>query len=421
MGGINQKKKMRIFQRITWLQWLLLGAIVLTIASSAGLIVGYASGVKAREKNLVLAIAVDTQVQFDLGQKDLEAGNYDQARQRFEYVVQQDPGFPGAIDMLSETLVQISKSSIQFTDIDMPSPTTPPTPDTRPVEELYTLAQDQFGNQDWKNLVQTIVSLRDIDPLYRAGEIDRMLFLGLRFSGIEKILNDGNLEGGVYDLALSERFAPLDSQARIYQEWARLYQIGVSFWNVLPEKSVYYFSQLALAAPYLRDLTGIYAIDRYRMALLQYADWLVQAGEWCLADEQYQLAYSISEDQGLQPTLTFAEEQCLFGGASPTPTPESETIGIPTMTLTPTLTVTQDVALTPTFEITLTTTPGSEITLTPTMSITPTLGITQDTALTPTVEATPTPAPVEPTPEPSPSETDPAIAPTPTPTTETSP
>ena len=241
-----------------------------------------------------------------------------------------------------------------------------------------------------------------------------MLFLGLRFSGIEKILNDGNLEGGVYDLALAERFAPLDSQVRIYQEWARLYQIGVSFWSVFPEKSVYYFSQLALAAPYLRDLSGIYAQDRYRMALLQYADRLVQAEEWCLANEQYQLSYSMLQDQGLQPTLTFSEEQCLYGDLSPTHTPESEIIVTPTISFTLTSTATQELILTPTVELTLNPTPEPEISVTPTTNITPTLVVTQETPLTPTIDATLTPTPIDATPEPAPTETDSAIAPTPT-------
>jgi tetratricopeptide (TPR) repeat protein len=409
---------MKIFQRITWLEWLLLGVILLILSGFAGLSSGYILSVIERERNLANSIAVDTQIQFDLGKQDFEVGNYDLARQRFEYVLQQDPGFPGAVNMLSETLVLLSTPAVQISDIPLPSSSASPTPDTRPVEELFTLAQDQFRNQEWKNLVQTIVSLRDIDPLYRAGEVDRMLFLGLRFSGIEKILNDGNLEGGVYDLALAERFAPLDSQARIYQEWARLYQIGVSFWSVIPEKSVYYFSQLALAAPYLRDLSGIYAQDRYRMALLQYADQLAQAAEWCLADEQYQLAYSMLEDQRLQPTLTFVEEQCSFGGISPSPTPEAEIIVTPTMSFTLTSTPTQELILTPTAELTLTPSPEPEISITPTMIITPTLVVTQDPLLTPPVEATLTPTPIEAAPEPAPTETDPAIAPTPTPTTE---
>ena len=410
---------MKLFQNIIWLEWLLLGVILLIVSGFVGLSSGYLISVIEREKNLSDSIAVDTQVQFDLGKQDFEAGNYDLARQRFEYVLQQDPAFPGAVDMLSETLVLLSIPAVQITDIPSPSSASASTPDTRPVEELFTQAQDQFRNQEWKNLVQTIISLRDIDPLYRTGEIDRMLFLGLRFSGIEKILNDGNLEGGVYDLALAERFAPLDSQARIYQEWARLYQIGVSFWSVFPEKSVYYFSQLALAAPYLRDLSGIYAQDRYRMALLQYADQLAQAGEWCLADEQYQLAYSILEDQGLQPTLTFASEKCSYGDDAPSPTAEAEIVVTPTFSLTLTSTPTQELILTPTDELTLTPTPEPEISVTPTTIITQTLVATQDPLLTPTIEATLTPTPEEATPEPAPTETDQAIAPTPTPTTET--
>ncbi|MBU1661765.1 MAG: hypothetical protein KKD28_09865 [Chloroflexi bacterium] len=367
---------MSIFQRLSWLQWFLLGSIVLIFTGTTGIALGYASGIKDREKDLAISIAVDTQIQFDLGLKDFEAGHYELARQRFEYVIQQNPEFPGVIDMLVETLRRLPEPVIQATDT-LASPTPSPTPDTRPVDELFALAEAQFRNQEWKNLVQTIVSLRNIDPFYHTSEVDRMLFLGLRFSGIEKILNDGNLEGGVYDLALAERFAPLDTQARIYQEWARLYQIGVSFWGVFPDKSVYYFSQLASAAPYLKDFSGIFAKDRYRMALLQYGDRLSQNGEWCLAIEQYNLAQGLLEDQGLQPTMTFAEEQCLHGSGSPTPTPGPEIIGTPTLTLTSTLTVTIDATLTPAIEITLTPTP-TEVTPEPSptepeMTPTPTL------------------------------------------------
>ena len=229
-------------------------------------------------------------------------------------------------------------------------------------------------------MVQTIVALRDIEPLYRASEVDRMLFLGLYFSGIGKILDDGNLEGGLYDLALVERFALLDSQAQIYQEWARLYQIGVSFWGVMPEESIYYFSQLASVAPYLRDFSGIFAKDRYRMALVQYGDQLSQAGEWCLAFDQYNLAQSLLDDQVVQPTITFAEEQCLLGGDLGTPETDDGITETPIFTLTPTLMVTFDGTPTPPFEMTL------------------------------------TPAPTESTPEPNPTETEPVETPTPEPT-----
>lgn len=371
---------MKIINRLTWLQWVFLGAILLIFTGTLGLIFGYSSGNRERDQNLALSIAADIQVQYDLGLQDFEAGNYALARQRFDYVLQQDPNFPGVVDMLSETLIRLPESGAQSPEVALPSPTPTPTPDTRQADELFAQAEGQFRNQEWKALVQTIVALRDIEPLYRASEVDRMLFLGLYFSGIEKILDDGNLEGGLYDLALVERFALLDSQAQIYRDWARLYQIGVSFWGVLPEESIYYFSQLASVAPYLRDFSGIYAKDRYRMALVQYGDQLTQAGEWCLAIEQYQLAQSLLDDQGIQPTITFAEEQCLHGGEAGTPEPDDGITETPIITLTPTLMVTFDGTPTPPIEITL------------------------------------TPAPTEATPGPNPTETEPLETPTPEPT-----
>ena len=373
---------MKNIDRLTWLQWFFLGAFILIFIGSLALVLGYASGSRERDQNLALSIAVDTQIQYDLGLQDFEAGDYALARQRFDYVMQQNPNFPGVVDMLAETLLRIQEPVAQNPEVILPSPTPMPTPDTRQADELFSLAEEQFRKQEWKALVQTIVALRDIEPLYRASEVDRMLFLGLHFGGIEKILEDGNLEGGLYDLALVERFALMDSQAQIYQEWARLYQIGVSFWGVLPEKSVYYFSQLASVAPYLRDFSGIYAKDRYQMALVQYGDRLSQAGEWCFALDQYKLAQSLLEDQAIQPTVTFAEEQCLFGGDLGTPGSDSEIIETPILTLTPTLIGTFDGTPSPTIEIPLTPTPNTatpepsptetELLETPTPALTPT-------------------------------------------------
>jgi tetratricopeptide (TPR) repeat protein len=387
---------MKYIARITWFQWFFLGGMALVFAGLSGLVTGYTSAIKEGEKNLAAARAIDTQAQFDLGMQDYIAGNYDLAWQRFEYVVQQDPEFPGIVSMLAETLVQLPGTD-DFSTVSIAPPTPSPTPDTRLAGELFYLAEQQLSNQDWINLVQTIVSIRDVNPLYRAVEVDRMLFLGLRFGGIEKILNDGNLEGGLYDLALVERFAPLDYQAGIYQEWARLYQIGISFWGVFPEKSLQYFSQLASAAPYLHDLSGVYAKDRYRMALLLYGDMLAQSGEWCLALEQYELANSLMEDQGLQPTATFAEERCLYGGTMPTPTILMDLTGTPIPTITPTLLITPEISLTPTFDVTVIAT---------------------------AVEATPEPSPTEPETLIPPTST-PTEMPTPTgisvPTPETSP
>jgi TPR repeat protein len=63
----------------------------------------------------------------------------------------------------------------------------------------------------------------------------------LGLSSSNSAWSQGNLEGGAYDLALAERFAPLDVQANSWRELARLYLFGSSFWEVMPEQAVYYF------------------------------------------------------------------------------------------------------------------------------------------------------------------------------------
>jgi len=45
-----------------------------------------------------------------------------------------------------------------------------------------------------------------------------MLFISLRQRGVDKIWKEGDLEGGIYDLALAARFAPLDVQASSSRE-----------------------------------------------------------------------------------------------------------------------------------------------------------------------------------------------------------
>jgi hypothetical protein len=392
---------MEFYRRLNWFQWFLTGAFILILAGAAGLVMGYITGTRARAINAALSEVVDFQTQFELGLQDYKAGNYNLARQRFEYVLKRDPNFPGAAHYLAETLLRLNESGAQVTDIVAPTATLSPTPDTRAVDELYSIAQTQFQNQDWRNLVQTILALRNNDPHYQVVEVDRMLFLGLRFGGIEKILNEGDLEGGLYDFALAEQFAPLDSQASIYQEWARLYQIGVSFWGVLPEWSVYYFRQLAAAAPYLRDFSGIPAIDRYRLALVQYGDQLAGSEDWCAAFEQYDLAASMGGVAGLQPTLTYADEKCQHSIATPTltPSPTSELTATPTITATITITPPLSLTSTPSSTVSFTSTPTAtasptiQSTSTAAPTITPTITPSLLDTHTPTATATPTQTP----------------------------
>ncbi|MBC8509163.1 MAG: hypothetical protein H8D34_30285 [Chloroflexi bacterium] len=356
--------------RLEWWQWIVMWISALAVFSATGIASGYSSGIQERQRNLEFASVVDLQLQYELGMTDLNAGNYDLARQRFEYILRQNPSFPGITDRLAEVLIYLSKTADPGVEVEIPQATPSPTPDTRAIDEIYAVAQRQLLAQDWKNLRQTILALRDIDPLYQVSQVDRMLYLALRNAGIQKILEDGDLEGGLYDLSLAEKFVPLDSQATTYREWAYIYKFGVSFWGIFPDKVVNYFSQLAAAAPFLRDFSGIFAKDRYQMALLLYGDRLAEQGDWCAAAEQYTLAQSLLDDQGVQPTVIYAGEQC---HGTQTPTPQDLQV-----TPTPELTSTLEATVTMEATITLEATPMPEITL-------------EAESPTPTLEPTPTP------------------------------
>ena len=348
--------------------------------------------------------------QYELGMLDLEEGRYDLARQRFEYVLERDPGHTGAADNL---LIVLQVLYATATPTPVPPTRTPtPTPDLRPIEDLYTQAVGQFNAENWDGVIDTLVNLRKVDQAYRVVDVDSLLYRTLRIRGIHKIRNESNLEGGIYDLALAERFGPLDVDANQWRNFARIYMIGSSFWEVDPIQAVYYFGQVASAAPYLRDASGWTARERYRAALIQYGDLLARKGEWCEAEMQYNLALEIYSDQAIIPTVTYLALEC----SPPTSTPEDTA----TITLTPTITNTLGPGVTPinthtptststvsTVEPTLTETPIPELTDTPGVEETPTP--TQE--LTPTNQPKPTATATNQLPEPSPSQTpEPTIA-----------
>jgi tetratricopeptide (TPR) repeat protein len=375
--------------------WALIAIALLGGALTIGSLGGYLSTNQSLRSQQAMQASEELQRQFELGVEDLEAGRYEVAKQRFEYVVSLDPTYPGVMENLAMVMQVLYATA---TPTPLPSTATAtPTQDLRPIEELFNQAVGQFANGDWDGAIDTLSALRKQDRAYQTARVDGMLFLSLRSRGVAKILSGGNLEGGTYDLALAERFGPLDVEAGQARQWARLYIIGLSFWEVHPEQAVYYFSQVAAALPYLSDASGWTAIDRYRAALIQYGDLLAGRGEWCPAMQQYQLALEIRSDGALVEVFTRASENCLAQTITPTltVTPTLTTTGmlpVLTTTATPTPTETQSGATQTPLPITATPTPttsGGN----PTATNTPPPASTATS--TPQPQETPYPAPAQ--------------------------
>jgi len=131
-----------------------------------------------------------------------------------------------------------------------------PTKSTGSTTLLFNQAKAQMEGQDWEGLYTTLSAMREIDPAYKAVEVDGMWYLALRNRGIWQIQN-GHLEPGMYSFALAKQIAPLDADAESYQEWARMYLNAGSNWMVDWYSAVQGFATLypagSAAAGRLRD------------------------------------------------------------------------------------------------------------------------------------------------------------------------
>lgn len=296
----------------------------------------------ADQRELSPEIALELQVQFELAQNDVKEKRYEAARLRLEWIIEWNPGFPGVTDLLAEALYQMS---ITATPTLAPTPTpvpATPTPDTRGIEKLFSDAQQAFLDGNWSLAIETLLTLRKRDATFNAVQVDGMLYVALRYRGLDKIKGNGksdptitkvDLEGGMYDLKLAENFGPLDADALKYRRWAQWYIAGASFWLVDWKRAVDYFALVANEAPYLVDVNGWPAIERYRFALIKYGDQLAAKGDCAGASEQYQKALDLGPNPILEPTATAVAEGCgqpSSGGTPKTPVVETPPALTPT-------------------------------------------------------------------------------------------
>lgn len=311
------------------LRWFVLVFVVASLLAGGA---GYMSGVEQREQARKSALQAQAEEQFRRGVEDLEAGRYELARQRFEYVIQLDPSYPGAPERLAEALLRLNQPTAS------PTVEATATPNLAPVEELFEQAQAALREGNWTAAVQTLLTLRAKDPDYRAVDVDGMMYLALRNRGVQRIAEEGMLAEGMYDLAQAQTFGPLDRDASNWRDWAALYLEANSYMGVNWGRAVAQFAQVYLVAPYLRNDAYI----KYAVSAQNYADQLIQAGDPCAAEGYYDESLAAWDNATVYPTATQARDMCRTatappprpptdeptatpGGEEPTPTPPAET------------------------------------------------------------------------------------------------
>lgn len=306
--------------------------LVLLAAMAAGTFGGYTLGISERVAAARAQVKGQLDEQFAYARQDIEAGRYELARQRLEYILNKDASYPGVSELLVEVQVKLS---ITPTLPPTSTPTLTPTPDFRTQETILESARQQIRNRDWDGALASLDALRKADPSYHTVEVDGMYFLALRNRGIDQILGRGafqttNLEGGIYDLTLAERFGPLDNQAISLRTGARMFIQASSFMGVDWPQAVAYFGEVYRLYPGLRDATGLTAAQHYRTALLNYGDLKLKEErlkDRCIAIDLWNEAAAISP---LDNAYTAKYNQLFLECYPPTPTVDPSSLVTPT-------------------------------------------------------------------------------------------
>lgn len=295
-----------------------------------GLLGGYTSGIAQRQKARSQVISGQLMEQYQFALVDIQFGRYEAAKQRLEFIIQNDPGFPGAQDEYARVLV--------LTTIPTPSPTPEPTPtpDMRGVEALFETARQLTAAGDWANALNALDGLRKQDPNFHTAEVDGMYYFALRNHGVTLIQSQGDLEGGIYQLTLAERFAPLDSTANGLREGARAYIQAVSYFGINWQQAVELLRGVAAGWPAMWD-GSMNASQRFRIALMRYGDQLWERGDACGASGIYDEAKAIGElDDVSGRNANQAFQQCYPATEEPTVVVTVETPSVEVSTETPT-------------------------------------------------------------------------------------
>jgi hypothetical protein len=260
-----------------------LGLIVILVIV---ILAGYSSGIGVRKNNQSTVIMQQLGEQYQNTLIDIQFGRYENARQRLEWIIAQDPTFPGAQEKLTEVLVLSNRPTPTLT------PSLTPTPDFSGAAEAFTKAQQLIASQDWPAAIGALDQMRKLDPNYQQSQVDGMYYFALRNYGYDLITKQGNLEGGIYQLTLAERFGPLDRDSNGLREGARYYIIGASFWGLDWAQAVSYFDQVR-AWGNLWD-GSMTATERFWFASMRYGDELFAKNQFCDAVAQYKNAQSIA-------------------------------------------------------------------------------------------------------------------------------
>ena len=305
--------------------------IAVAIAMATLSIVGYLAVQQVEEEQAEesrRALLTELENQMSLARDNISEGNLELALRRLEWILDLDPGYVEARQLLQEvqsTLEQSVTPDPTGTSIPLPTPTSSFDKDAEP-DAIFSELEKLIQSEQWLSAVNELTAFQFQYPNFSRRETDRMLFDASINLGV-KLLQGDQIELGLYQITQAERLGDLPEEVDAYRTWAELYLLGIGYFGVDWGQAIYYFRGLCSAAPYYQD-----SCTRLYESLVAYGDIFAASLEWCPAEELYFEAILYDANDVLNQKMDDARAKCLEA----TPTPTVVITGTVTITVTPT-------------------------------------------------------------------------------------
>ena len=140
-----------------------------------------------------------------------------------------------------------------------------------------------------------------------------MLYNAYMNLGVQMI-SGTQIELGIFYLSQAERLGDLPLDVKDQQTWAELYLLGIGYYGVDWQTTIFYFQGLCAAAPFYQD-----ACRKLFEAYVAYGDQFAGLLDWCPAEEWYTEAIRLDNVTAVVDKRREAATNCLDA----TPTPEN--------------------------------------------------------------------------------------------------
>jgi len=233
-------------------------------------------------------------IHYERGVALLANGYWELARTEFETALQLAPG-------LSAARHQIDQLEI----LQNPPVGPTPIPTTPRAEDFFSSARAAYESTEWDLAIGQLQQLRQLDPQFRTGEVEDMLFWAAVNRGLELVNQNQVAEAiGYFDRALSVK--PGNVHALGHKQMGLLYLEALKTESADPDRAIAAWQSLYQLNKNYHDVAV-----RLSKAYLNQGDSLVAGGDWCAAQTAYEQATAIRASTEADLKAQTARNHCL--------------------------------------------------------------------------------------------------------------